>query len=330
MISDASGSVPGNDSPATRAVKRTLLCMQREAWEQGICAQAFLESGDTETALLLAHDSVVRQGEDGRLSASHRDTTVTDPAAAGEAVLLAAEITGEVLYREAAQKMASWLIDSPYRSERGALYHFQDLREIWVDSLAMAPPFLALAGYPSEAVEQIDLLRDALWDPEQRLFRSKWSDESKRFPEKGFWGTGNGWAAVGLVRVIAALPASMDAERNRLTGYLDELLERCVEMLPSGGLYFNMMEDPSSFVEVNASQMIAHAIYRGIRDGIVGAHYAQSADVMRSAALARVDDRGFVRGVCGAPSFDKPGVSPEGQAFHILMEASRQQMEPVS
>ena len=45
-----------------------------------------------------------------------------------------------------------------------------------------------------------------------------------------------------------------------------------------------------------------------------------------AAALAEVDCYGLVRNVCGAPTFDKPGVAPEGQAFHILMEAARNQL----
>jgi len=43
---------------------------------------------------------------------------------------------------------------------------------------------------------------------------------------------------------------------------------------------------------------------------------------MRAAARAKCDRWGFVRGVCGAPNFDHPGVATEGQAFHILMEAA--------
>jgi unsaturated rhamnogalacturonyl hydrolase len=34
------------------------------------------------------------------------------------------------------------------------------------------------------------------------------------------------------------------------------------------------------------------------------------------------DCDGFVQGVAGAPSFNKPGISAEGQAFFILMEAA--------
>ena len=30
---------------------------------------------------------------------------------------------------------------------------------------------------------------------------------------------------------------------------------------------------------------------------------------------------GFVVGGCAAPTFDRPGISPEGQAFFILMES---------
>ena len=36
----------------------------------------------------------------------------------------------------------------------------------------------------------------------------------------------------------------------------------------------------------------------------------------------QVDRFGFVRNVCGAPTFDRPGVAPEGQAFFIMMEAA--------
>ena len=50
------------------------------------------------------------------------------------------------------------------------------------------------------------------------------------------------------------------------------------------------------------------------------------AEKARTAALAEVDAYGLVRNVCSAPHFDKPGVAPEGQAFHILMEAARKSL----
>jgi len=37
----------------------------------------------------------------------------------------------------------------------------------------------------------------------------------------------------------------------------------------------------------------------------------------------KVDAEGYVRGVCGSPTFDRPGTATEGQAFCLLMEAAR-------
>ncbi len=35
-----------------------------------------------------------------------------------------------------------------------------------------------------------------------------------------------------------------------------------------------------------------------------------------------LDALGYVRDVCGSPTFEKPGTATEGQAFFILMEAA--------
>ena len=39
------------------------------------------------------------------------------------------------------------------------------------------------------------------------------------------------------------------------------------------------------------------------------------ADKLRQAAESKVNKFGFVADVCGAPTFDKAGFAPEGQAF---------------
>jgi hypothetical protein len=46
------------------------------------------------------------------------------------------------------------------------------------------------------------------------------------------------------------------------------------------------------------------------------------ADRLRAAARAKMDEFGYVQGVCGAPSFDHAGIATEGQAFFIMMEAA--------
>jgi rhamnogalacturonyl hydrolase YesR len=87
-------------------------------------------------------------------------------------------------------------------------------------------------------------------------------------------------------------------------------------------LFFDKVDDPSSYVETNLAAMLAYAIYESVRGGWLPESYLPRADQMRAAVRAKVDSLGFVQAVAGAPHFDKPGISTEGQAFFILMEAS--------
>jgi hypothetical protein len=69
--------------------------------------------------------------------------------------------------------------------------------------------------------------------------------------------------------------------------------------------------------------MLAFSIYTGVRAGWLPSSYVAAADRMRAAARAKVDQYGFVQGVCGAPGFDHAGVAAEGQAFFLMMEVAR-------
>lgn len=71
-----------------KQVSQTLLTMQRYSWEQGVAAQAFLELGETDIAIMLARDAVQRQASDGRLALMRDNEGVTDPAANGEALFV--------------------------------------------------------------------------------------------------------------------------------------------------------------------------------------------------------------------------------------------------
>ena len=68
--------------------------------------------------------------------------------------------------------------------------------------------------------------------------------------------------------------------------------------------------------------MYAYALFTGMADGWLSPEYLSLAEKMRAAANEKVDSYGFVRQVCGAPDFCRPGISPEGQAFYLLMETA--------
>jgi rhamnogalacturonyl hydrolase YesR len=317
-----SAAAPAND-PLLEKVAEAALSMQRHSWEQGILAQAFLDMGDRERVILMAKSAIVEKAADGRLAAVGGG--ITDPAMGGAAYWRAGELAGDAAMQEAARGMLEFVLKKAPRAADGTCYHVANAPEMWSDSFYTTPPFLAATGQYDEAMLQIEGLRKRLWNSEEHLFSHIWDDGRHQFKDKAFWGGGNGWAASGITRVIAALPAGREAERERLSGFLKELLNGCMAHQRADGLFPDIVDQPESFAETNMAQMLAFSIYTGLAGGWLPASYRPAADRMRAAARGKVDRYGFVQGVCGAPQFDRPGVSTEGQAFFLMMEGAAAQ-----
>ncbi len=317
LKNDTLSSLPASK---TEKVKRALLTMQRAAWEQGVAAQAFLESGDEDITILMARESVLRQNSEGQLSVLYTENGVTDPAAAGEAVLFAWKKTGDERFKSAADRMLEYLMIKAPRTG-GIIHHVKDKPEVWIDSMYMAPPFLAIAGEYEEALKQIAGWKSCLWSESDHLFSHIYDLERKKFVRKAYWGVGNGWAASGMARVIDILPENFRKEKEALIQTENELIGACMEYLRPDGYFHDVIDDPKSFVETNLSQMLAYTIFRGVSSGWLPGHLLEKARFMQQAAERKVDDLGLVQGVCGAPFFNSAGTAPEGQSFFILMES---------
>jgi len=318
----AQGQTAAPADPLVEKAKLAMLTMQREAWEQGAAMQALLEWGERDLVVRMAHGAVLRAYDDARLGMVSDNHGVTDPAANGEGVLFAARATGDPVFKAAADRMLHYLLKTAPRTTDGTLHHIDHKPQVWVDSMYMAPPFLAVAGEPAEAVKQVEGFRRILWNGPAKLFSHIWDDGKKAFERKAFWGVGNGWAAAGMTRVLRALPEEMGAEKKRLQAYLKDVLDGCLRHRRPDGLFHDVVDDPKTFVETNLGQMLSYAILRGVKGGWLDRSYLKEAETMRRAARSKVDGLGYVQGVCGSPTFEKPGTATEGQAFFILMEAA--------
>jgi unsaturated rhamnogalacturonyl hydrolase len=303
-------------------VRTAMLCMQRDSWEQGMASQALLDWGDLELAILLAQDSLVHAGKDGRPGLMAGTTTVTDPASNGEAIVAAARATGEERYSEAARALLDWLLETEHRTSDGIIYHFVDRSEVWIDSSYMAPPFLALMGRGDVALQQFKGFKSLLWNQEKLLYSHIWDDSERKVSRPLAWGVGHAFAAMGMARTYSFLPPVLVEERAWIRRHLAEVLEGALSRMRPDGLFHFILDKPDSFVETNAAAMLACSIFRGVAEGSVERPRLEAALRMREAVWARVDGSGVVRGGCGAPFFDRPGSSPEGQADLIMMEAA--------
>jgi len=308
-------------------VRTAMLTMQRHAWEQGVAAQALLELGEEDLVILMAREAVARIWPDGRLGQVCDNHGVTDPGANGEAVLWAGRKAGDPGLEKGAARMLEYFLHQAPRREDGTFYHIDDKPQVWVDSMYMAPPFLAVAGRPDEAMRQVEGIRRLLWNEEAKLFSHIWDDAVNDFGRKDFWGVGNGWAAAGMTRVLRALPEAMADEKERLKTFIKDVVDGCLARQRGDGLFHDVLDNPGSFVEVNLAQMLSYTIYRGLAGGWLSRSYRTRADRMREAARAKVDALGLVRDVCGSPTFEAPGTATEGQAFHVLMEAARRDLK---
>lgn len=327
IVPPLSGAAPAVAPPAAATpadplvpkVRRAALAMQRKSWEQGVLALAFLEDGDEALVVAMARASLIYTSKDGLTAAS--GGAPVDPLMLGEPLWRAAQIGNDPALRQAADAMLDWTLTRAPRAEDGTIFHTG--QTIWSDSFHTSPPFLAYAGHCDEAIRQIEGHRRRLWYPEKKLVAHIWDEANQRFSDPACWGGGNGWTAAALARVIRALPSTATADRAKLTGFLRELIDGCLAHQRPSGLFGNVVDDPASFEETNLAQMLAYAIYESVRGGWLPASYLPAADRMRTAARAKVDANGFVQGVAGAPQFNRPGVSPEGQAFFLLMETAR-------
>jgi rhamnogalacturonyl hydrolase YesR len=317
--------IGADTDPLIERVRTAMLTMQRQAWEQGVASQALLEWGDRDLVVLMAKEAVIRISDDGRLGQVCDNHGVTDPGSNGEPVLYAARLTGDPVLKAGAERMLDYFLHKAPRTKDGTFYHIDDKPQVWIDSMYMAPPYLAVAGKPAEALKQIEGFRKLLWNKDRKLFSHIWDDSLNGFAREAFWGVGNGWAAAGMTRV-RALPQNMTAEKRKLEGYIKDVIDGCLAYMRPDGYYHDVVDDPKSFVETNLSQIMAYSIYRGIKGGWIDISYRPGADKMREAARAKVDRMGLVQDVCGSPTFEAPGTATEGQAFFILMEAAHRDL----
>jgi rhamnogalacturonyl hydrolase YesR len=319
------GSKPmGKPSESGQRIEKAAvaaLAMQRADWEQGILAQAFLDAGERDAVIRLTRAAMVLRKKDGRMAVAVAGGP-TDPAMGGAAYAKAAEWTGDPEMKRAVDGLLEWIRLKAPRSADGILYHVFEGPEMWSDGFNGAPPFLAAMGFYDEALKQIEGFKKRLWNPEKKLLSHVWDEGKHELKDAAFWGSGNGWAAAGLARVIRSMPRERQKDREHLAAFAKEILDGCLAHQREDGLFHDVVDKPETFVETNLGQMLAFAAYEGVTAGWLPSSYRAHADRMRAAARLKMDDFGYVQGACGSPNFDRSGISTEAQAFCILMEAA--------
>ena len=323
---NTSGVIKQKTNPVVEKARNAMLAMQRASWEQGTAIQAMIECADYDMLRLMVNEALLRQTPDGRTCMLGSNNNVTDPVSAGYGILKCYELFSDEKYKQAADRLYDYCKNKAPRNEAGTIYHVNNHKEIWSDSIYMLPPFLAAYGDYDECMKQIRGYRAILWNADKKLFSHRWSDDTNAFINEKFWGGGNGWAAASFAIIYELLPTDKQEYKTEIVNYLSELLEGLQANVRPDGLFNDFVGDPDSFVETNLSQMAAFAIFKSIKTGAIDTKYLDFAKKMKEGALSKVDDFGYVQGAAGSPSFNSPGTSTEAQAFLIMMLAAEEEL----
>ncbi|KAL5501362.1 hypothetical protein ACEPAH_8622 [Sanghuangporus vaninii] len=343
-------------------IKGVMLASIRTSWEQGTAGTGILEIDEPEYSvfadspfthngylpvgtLRIALSAAVRQTSDGRLSQQINDAldqAALDGASSGSHVLLGtfAEPSRADYWRDAAEKQLNYLLYIAPRTSTGAISMRNDERAYWNDGVFMGPPFLAYYGAVTNnqtllqlAFDNIRLFRDALLidGPTGKLWAHIYNEETASFEDRGIWGTGNGWAALGIVRVQETIKKSAFADQmqdqiSTLESWMKEILDgMLVTIRESDDLIPNYLETNNTFGDASSSAALASVAYRAavISPNAFGSNYTEAAGRLANAVLNSVDDLGVISPYVDPLVWDQIGLlSTEGQAFALMMIAA--------
>ncbi len=197
--------------------------------------------------------------------------------------------TGKEKYRLAAEKLNSNLEKQP-RTFEGSFWHKAIYpNQVWLDGIYMAQPFRALYavnfgdGDCSDTVRQIVTAAQHMRSPETGLYYHGYDASRTAFwadPETGlsknFWLRSIGWFSVALADLLEILPAG--SGRDSLQGIFADLMQSAARFADGEtGMYWQVPDQggrEGNYLETSGSAMLAYAMLKGARLGVLGNEYA--------------------------------------------------------
>lgn len=227
--------------------------------------------------------------EDGSIRTWNRDKQTLDDINEGRVLFPLYAMTGKEKYRLAAQALHEALKEQP-RTHEGSFWHKKIYpNQVWLDGVYMAQVFAALYekhfghGDYSDIVRQVRTVRERMFDEEKKLYyhgydasRSAFWADPKTGLSQSFWLRAMGWFAAALADLCEILPQGED--RDFICGLLDEMMRGVSAYAdPESGMYYQVVDhagEEGNYLETSGSSMIAYAMLKGARLGVLEKKYA--------------------------------------------------------
>ena len=249
------------------------------------------------TALLSLHDITGEQryfdfvesfissfvNESGAIRTYKQEGHALDDINEGRVLFQLYRMTGKEKYRKAADFLHGELCQQP-RTHEGSWWHKQIYpNQVWLDGIYMAQPFSALyqkyfgSGDYSDVISQINTVRQHMRDPVTGLYyhgydasrQAFWCDRETGLSQN-FWLRAIGWFSVALADLCEIIP-ERDAEPLKAV-YRDLMRDILPYSDSDSGMYYQVVNRPDvegNYLETSGSSMIAYAMLKGSRLGIL-------------------------------------------------------------
>jgi unsaturated rhamnogalacturonyl hydrolase len=187
-------------------------------------------------------------------------------------------------YRKAIETLRSQMRTHP-RTADGAFWHKQIYpRQMWLDGVYMASPFLAEYAATfhepklfDDVVKQIVLAEAHTRDGKTGLLYHGWDEQKQERwadPKTGrsaqFWGRAMGWYAMAVVDVLEWLPQA-HPQRKAVLAVLQRLASAIARVQDRAtGVWWQVLdqpERPGNYREASASSMFVYALSKAVRSG---------------------------------------------------------------
>lgn len=198
--------------------------------------------------------------------------------------------TGKEKYKKAIDMLHKQVEAHP-RTETGNFWHKEIYpNQIWLDGLYMAQVFRTryqkeFGGRDySDIVNQFKNVRKLMFDEDKKLYYhgcdvSKtifWADkETGR--SKNFWLRAIGWFCISLIDNIDYI--DNESDRKELCAIFAEAIEGIAQYAdPETGMYWQVVDcggREGNYLETSGSSMIAYAMMKGARLGVIDKKYAE-------------------------------------------------------
>ena len=221
--------------------------------------------------------------DDGSILGYSKDKYNLDDVNEGRVLFELYEKTGKEKYRLAIEKQREHLLSQP-RTETGNFWHKLIYpNQIWLDGIYMAQVFSAKyaktfgGGDYSDVVMQIKNVRKYMFDETAKLYyhgldcsrKAFWADKETGL-SSNFWLRAIGWFTVAMIDIIEIADGEA---RREISEIFRELMEGVINYRdPESKMYYqvvNMQGREGNYLETSGSSMIAYAMMKGARLGVL-------------------------------------------------------------